>query len=133
MSYEIKDMPGVPDTERSPEFQQRMTNATGVSFFKYGAIADAYPHKVNALKSLEDRLKLYREGGVIKGNTIAPGNVAYLVDIANFAEIEYMAPSMKTWDANDEKDSPGRQLHSTGEASEERNLTPMQEMRRGNF
>lgn len=57
-----------------------------VSFFKYGPIKEAYPHKVDAVRSLEDRLRLYKE----------TGNMDYLTDIANFAMIESMLPKHPT-------------------------------------
>jgi hypothetical protein len=72
-----------PNTEFSEEFINRMARSMGVSFHKYGKVKDAFPHKVNAIKSLEDRLRLYTE----------TGNRDYLVDVANFAMIEAMRPS----------------------------------------
>lgn len=71
-----------PKSERSPKFHRRMDQAMGMSFHKYGPVKNAFPHKVNALQSLEHRLQLYRE----------TGNQDYLVDVANFAMIEFMCP-----------------------------------------
>lgn len=59
----------IPDTEVSREFIDGMINRMGVSYCKYGAVADAYPHKVRAVRisddeedaSLEARLKKYRD------------------------------------------------------------------------
>jgi len=125
----IKIMPGVPETETSPKFLQGMASAMGVSFFKYGAVNDAYPSKVNALESLLVRLNLYRIGGVVKGKKIEPGNRDYLIDIANFAMIEFMAPSRQQYSANDDKDSPGREFHQG--TSDAENLTEYQKKQRG--
>jgi len=128
---EIKIVPGVPDTEQSEKFLQGMVSAMGVSFFKYGAVNDAYPQKVNALNSLETRLKLYREGGEVKGKRVEPGNRDYLIDVANFAMIEFMAPSREQYSANDDKNSPGREFHhGTSDAG---NLTEYQKAQRGQF
>lgn len=65
------------------KFQERMAQAMTVSYYKYGPLAEAYQHKVNALSSLKKRLRLYQ-------NT---GNGDYLIDIGNFAMIEFMRPS----------------------------------------
>lgn len=126
---EIKDVPGVPGTEYSFKFLQGMVNAMGASFFKYGAVADAYPSKVNALDSLLTRLTLYREGGIVKGKKVAPGNRDYLIDIANFAMIEYMAPSREQYSANDDYTSPGREFYDG--TSDRANLTDYQKKQRG--
>lgn len=129
MEIEIKPVPGCPETEYSPEFLQGMVSAMGVSFFKYGAVADAYPSKISALDSLQTRLDLYRKGGYVKGAWVEPGNRDYLKDAANFAMIEFMAPSRKQYSANDDVNSPGREFHQG--TSDAPNLTEMEKMRRG--
>ena len=48
---------------------------------------EAYPHKVDAIASLRKRLHLYEE----------TGNAEYLVDVANFAMIEFMHPSHEAY------------------------------------
>lgn len=74
-------------------FHDLMDNAMLISAMKYGPVENAYPDKVRAVAitaaegkkydaSLEQRLRLYRE----------TGNVEYLVDVANFAMIEFMHP-----------------------------------------
>jgi hypothetical protein len=127
---DIRPMPEVPETEWSEEFLQAMVTAMGLSYFKYGAVADAYPQKVSALDSLETRLRLYREGGTVKGVYMAPGNRRLLADIANFAMIEYLAPSMVQWSDADNV-SPGREFHHG--TSDAPNLTEMEKKRRGIF
>lgn len=89
-------------TEVSASFLQRMANAMGMSFFKYGAVKDAYPHKIDAIASLKKRLELYEQ----------TGNQEYLVDVANFAMIEYMEPRHPNahYDAGDSNKSPGRKF-----------------------
>ena len=65
------------------KFQDRMAQAMTVSYHKYGSVAEAYPHKVNAISSLKKRLRLYKE----------TGNGDYLIDVGNFAMIEFMLPA----------------------------------------
>lgn len=71
------------NSETNEPFHKRMRDSMEVSLHKYGPIAKAYPHKVDAIKSLEYRLELYKE----------TGNADYLVDIANFAMIEFTLPA----------------------------------------
>lgn len=90
-------------TEYSAEFDEKRKNSMEMSYYKYGELRKNYSGSqpnVDAIKSLEMRLEKYKE----------TGNTDYLVDVANFAMIEYMFPQHK--DANyhagaDEKDSPG--------------------------
>jgi hypothetical protein len=71
-----------------------------VSFYKYGPIEDAYPHRVNAIKSLRARLAKYE----------MTGNTEWLMDVANFAMIEFMLPSHPTahYRGTSAVESPGR-------------------------
>jgi len=114
ISQIIKLAEEVPETEFFFDFVQAMANAMSVSFFKYGAAPIAYPHKVDALKSLKERLRLYEEGGIVRGEEVKPGNPAYLVDVGNFAGLEYRYPRHpgRTEFANQHTDSdrnsPGR-------------------------
>lgn len=70
-------MATIPSSEFSDAFVQGMKDRMHVSFHKYGAVADAYPHRVNALESLLVRLRRYEE----------TGNTEWLMDVANFAMI----------------------------------------------
>lgn len=87
-------------SEVSTEFLRGMASRMALSFEKYGAVKDAYPDKVDALASLETRLRKYRE----------TGNTEYLMDVANFAMIEYMRPRHQQahFKAEDSHASPGR-------------------------
>lgn len=89
-----------PDTEVSTQFLQGMVDRMMVSFAKYGAIADGYPEKVDALANLARRLEMYAK----------TGNTEYLMDVANFAMIEFMRPhrSDAFFQATDSNGSPGR-------------------------
>lgn len=121
----------VPETEFSEEFVQSMADRMGYSFFKYGAVADAYPHKVSALESLKKRLALYENGGNVKGVHYEPGNQDFLFDIGNFAMIEFMRPSRKVYcSAGDTAESPGRVWKEGGE-SEKRNVQEFKYRREG--
>ena len=109
-----------PPSEFSDEFVRLMKNRMAVSYHKYGAIADAYPHRVSALKSLEARLQQYHE----------TGNTEWLVDAANFAMIEFMLPSHPdaTFVATDSDASPGREWHAG--TSTRPNLSKIEQTRR---
>src|SRR5271156_1489313 len=110
---------GAPDSEFSEQFVQFMANRMAVSFHKYGLVAEAYPSKVDAIQSLKTRLNLYLDGGTVKGAIIEPGNTEYLVDVANFAMIEFMYPKNPKafFQATDSSGSPGR-VWNSGEVTE---------------
>lgn len=88
-----------------------MNQAMTVSYHKYGPVKDAYPHKVNAIASLEQRLKLYKK----------THNADYLIDIANFSMIEYMRPSHDDFHDSPTDGGEGRCWHNGGRANERRN------------
>ena len=96
----IKLLPNVPDTEFSEPFVQGMADRMAVSFCKYGKVADAYPHRVDAIASLQKRLEKYERDG----------NTEWLIDVANFAMIEFMHPRHPEahFKATDSQASPGR-------------------------
>ena len=93
----------IPTSEFSQTFLQGMVDRMGVSFHKYGRVADAYPNAVDAIASLEQRLKEYRE----------TGNTEWLMDVANFAMIEFMHPLHPEahYSPTDSDASPGRMDH----------------------
>lgn len=100
-----------PQSEFSPEFVSRMKNAMAVSFHKYGPLKEAYPHKVDAIASLEKRLQLYKD----------TGNGDYLRDIANFAMIEFMRPAHPDYHYKPTDGGEGRKWHGGGPATERKN------------
>ena len=67
----------------SEEFIQGMKNRIVVSHHKYGWASDSYPEILQAYKSIETRLNMYLE----------TGNIEWLMDVANFAMLEYEYPS----------------------------------------
>ena len=99
----------IPTGEISAEFIQGMRNRMEVSYCKYGPIKNAYPHKVSAIASLEQRLKRY----------IETGNTEWLMDVANFAMIEFMLPShpQAHFRSTESHESPGRESHAEGTTS----------------
>lgn len=92
--------PHVPDSEFSEAFAQGMADRMAVSFAKYGAVKDAYPHRVDAIASLKARLERYERDG----------NTEWLMDVANFAMIEFLHPKHPEahYLPTDSKASPGR-------------------------
>ena len=109
----------VPESEYSEAFIQGMVNRMGFSFHKYGPVADAYPKKVDAVASLLKRLAKYigtkKLVGLLEvlqglGVDEGDGNTEWLMDVANFAMIEYMLPRKKNahFKATNSDESPGR-------------------------
>jgi len=83
----------------SEEFIQLMKNRILTSHYKYGWICDTYPELADAVACLDQRLALYRESG----------NTEHLVDVANFAMIEFMRPRhpQAHFKGTDSDQSPG--------------------------
>lgn len=102
--------------EVSEFFLDGMRSRMAVSRYKYGLVADAYPEKVDALESLMARIRRYLNGDPAKG--IKPGNAEWLMDVANFAMIEFMHPSHPGahFQGTDSDQSPGRIERCSGEA-----------------
>lgn len=100
------DLDKILETEFSPPFVTHMQNAMVVSFYKYGLLSEAYPHKVDAVGSLTERLRKYAE----------TGNTEFLVDVANFAMIEFMHPRHPNafFQGTDDDASPGRRVVKNG-------------------
>ena len=87
-------------TQVSDQFLSGMVARMEMSYFKYGDVADAYPHKIDAMASLDQRLKKYQD----------TGNTEFLIDAANFCMIEFMFPRKAGafFQATDSDQSPGR-------------------------
>lgn len=94
------DDSGMPPSERSVTFLQGMVARMGVSFHKYGPVRQGFPAKVDAIASLKTRLERYEEDG----------NTEWLMDVANFAMIEFMHPAhpLAHFAPQDSDTSPGR-------------------------
>ena len=83
----------------SEEFVNKMRNAIEMSHYKYGWMSDTYPELAQAVKCIQERLDLYNK----------THNKEYLVDIANFAMIEFKHPSYddSKYEPGDSDKSPG--------------------------
>lgn len=83
----------------SEDFVQKMRNRIAVSHYKYGWVKDTYPKLADAVACLGQRLDLYKE----------TGNTEYLIDVANFAMIEFMHPRQDNahFQGTDSDASPG--------------------------
>lgn len=83
----------------SKDFIYKMQNAIEMSHYKYGYMSETYPELAQAYKCIQERLDLY----------IKTHNKDYLVDIANFAMIEFKYPAFKDakYTPTDSDKSPG--------------------------
>lgn len=95
------DLNDVMETEFSEDFVEKMKNRMATSYFKYGEVKNNYgiDGDKDAIASLEKRIEKYKE----------TGNTEWLVDVGNFAMIEYMFPSHEDahFKATDSDKSPG--------------------------
>lgn len=98
-----------PTTELSGEFLQGMADRMAVSFHKYGSVGAA---DIDFAASIRQRIEKYQE----------TGNTEWLMDVANFAMIEFMVPQHADahYRPTDSDESPGRTL-ANGEVTVERN------------
>lgn len=69
-------------TEYFSDVDERRKRAMVMSYYKYGPVRDNYPHNVDAIQTLKDRLLLYENDG----------NIEYLYDVMNQAMIESKYP-----------------------------------------
>lgn len=83
----------------SDAFVMKMQNAIEMSHYKYGWMSQTYPELAQAYKCIRERLELYEQ----------THNTEYLVDVANFAMIEFKHPSFadSRYRPTDSGDSPG--------------------------
>ena len=81
-----KDFEQILKTEYSERFDQIRKNMMVMSYFKYGPMKDNYDKfkYMDALGNIEKRIAKYKE----------TGNTEFLADVANFAMIEFMYPSI---------------------------------------
>jgi hypothetical protein len=101
---------GGPMSEISPEFLQGMADRMSVSYHKYGKVADNVPAHTDVIENLKLRLKRYLDGDPARA--VEAGNTEWLMDVANFAMIEFMHPAHPTahfWSTNS-SESPGLKI-----------------------
>lgn len=82
----MDDFEAILKTEYSTAFDEHRKKAMINSFYKYGPAKKNYGEYkcMDALKNIELRLQKYKD----------TGNTEYLVDVANFAMLEFMHPSI---------------------------------------
>lgn len=80
------DFQQILKTEYSERFDEIRKNMMIASYFKYGAMKENYEKYkcMDALGNIEKRIAKYKE----------TGNTEFLADVANFAMIEFMYPSV---------------------------------------
>jgi hypothetical protein len=83
MTTTVPILATAPETEYSVEFLQGMVNRMGVSYYKYGLVADAVGH-IDFLANIQRRVDEY----------VRTGNTEFLMDAGNFAMMEFMHPSV---------------------------------------
>lgn len=83
MSKSIED---ILKTEYSERFDKIRKDMMVMSYYKYGSMKDNYDKFkcMDALGNIEKRIQKYKE----------TGNTEFLADVANFAMIEFMYPSI---------------------------------------
>lgn len=82
-----KDFAKILSTEYSKRFDEIRQRAMINSYYKYGPLRDNYKkfRCMDAIGNIEKRLQKYKE----------TGNTEFLADVANFAMIEFMYPSIE--------------------------------------
>ncbi len=83
----------------SEAFIDKMKNAIEMSHYKYGWAKKTYPELAQAYKCIAERLEAY----------IKTHNKEYLIDVANFAMLEFLYPAFP-----DARYSPSDSDKSTG-------------------
>jgi len=111
----MTDRADIERTEVSEQFIQGMRDRMVVSYYKYGPLEQAYPENVDAVGSLTERLRRYA----------ADGNTEWLMDVANFAMIEFMRPRhpQAHFKGTDDDASPGRRSLRTGQLDKRDNAS----------
>lgn len=81
------DLSNILKTEYSERFDQIRKYMMVMSYYKYGPLKDNYDKYkcMDALGNIEKRIQKYKE----------TGNTEFLADVANFAMIEFMYPSIQ--------------------------------------
>ena len=79
-------------SDNQQAFIEMMKHAIEMSYHKYGNAKKTYPELAQAHRCVEERLYLYQYGKPAKD--ISPHNKDYLIDVANFAMLEAMFPSI---------------------------------------
>ena len=83
----MKEIEEILNTEYSERFDKIRKDMMVMSYYKYGPMKDNYDKFkcMDAIGNIEKRLEKYRQ----------TGNTEFLADVANFAMIEFMYPSIE--------------------------------------
>ena len=108
MTAEIMQVKIGAPSEVDAQFIQGMADRMAVSYHKYGPVKESTSDHV---ASLQKRLDKYAEDG----------NTEWLMDVANFAMIEFMNPRhpLAHYRPTDSSESPGR-VTTSGKVTQER-------------
>ena len=95
----LKTREEIMNKDFSEMFVNKMRNAIELSHYKYGSPSKTYPELAQAYKCIKERLDHY----------LNTHNTEYLIDIANFAMLEFMYPSFEDakYSPQDSNNSPG--------------------------
>lgn len=82
-----KSIEDILKTEYSKRFDEIRKDMMVMSYYKYGSMKENYDKFkcMDALGNIEKRIQKYKE----------TGNTEFLADVANFAMIEFMYPSIE--------------------------------------
>ncbi len=96
---EITVSSGVPESQLNSTFLQGMADRMSVSYFKYGDMKAKPGQVFDHVASIKKRLQMYEE----------TGNTENLMDLANFAMIEFTNPGHENayFEGTDSDKSPG--------------------------
>lgn len=143
------NLPAPEPPQFSEEFLLGMAKRMITSFYKYGDIREAYPHRLNAVGSALMRLVRYlgpeefrRQAEEVlvamatneaKDHRREHGNTEYLIDSANFLMIEFMLPRHANayFVAEDSSASPGRIANDGRATGGEANTASRENVRLG--
>jgi hypothetical protein len=93
---------GAPASQYSVPFLQGMVNRMLTSYHKYGHVKIAIQNGVDCRESAFQRWREY----------VKTGNTEYLMDVANYAMMEFMHPTVEGAHYDPASRSPGRTLTS---------------------
>jgi len=79
----LPDLDTLRTTEWCPEFEQLCRNRLVMGAFRYGQFNDPDKWKYDHIRGAEKKLAAYRD----------TGNLEHLVDVANYALLEFARPS----------------------------------------
>jgi len=108
----------IPRTQFSEQFLQGMLDRLAVAYYNYGPTIRNFPEHYDALKSMKARVKRYR----------ATRNTEWLMDVGNFAMIEFMYPKLPKahFRPTSKEESPGSVLNDGRVAKGKEHYDPEQ-------